>query len=43
MIRFLLDENKIRLRVNLAAAKDANLVMSSKLLRPAEIIEPGED
>lgn len=43
MIRFILDENKIRLRINLAAAKDANLVMSSKLLRPAEIVEPGED
>jgi hypothetical protein len=43
MIRFLLDENKIRLRINLAAAKDANLVMSSKLLRPAEIVGLGED
>ena len=43
IIRFLLDENKIRLRINLAAAKDANLVMSSKLLRPAEIIGLGED
>jgi uncharacterized protein DUF4154 len=43
MIRFALEENKIRLRVNLAAAKDANLTISSKLLRPAEIVEPGED
>jgi hypothetical protein len=43
MIRFVLTENKIRLRVNLAAAKDTNLVISSKLLRPAEIIAPGED
>jgi hypothetical protein len=43
MIRFLTEKNKIRLRVNLAATKDTNLVISSKLLRPAEIIEPGED
>jgi hypothetical protein len=43
MIRFVLAENKIRLRINLAAAKDANLTISSKLLRPAEIVEPGED
>jgi uncharacterized protein DUF4154 len=43
MIRFVLADNKIRLRVNLAAAKDANLVISSKLLRPAEIVAPGED
>jgi len=43
MIRFLIEKNKIRLRVNLAATKDANLVISSKLLRPAEIIGLGED
>jgi len=43
MIRFLIEQNKIRLRINLGAAKDANLVLSSKLLRPAEIIAPGED
>ena len=43
MIRFLIEQNKIRLRVNLEAAKDANLVLSSKLLRPAEIVAPGED
>lgn len=43
MIRFALEANKIRLRVNLAAAKDANLTISSKLLRPAEIVAPGED
>lgn len=43
MIRFLIEKNKIRLRVNLATTKNANLVISSKLLRPAEIVEPGED
>jgi hypothetical protein len=43
MIRFVLEQNKIRLRVNLEAAKDANLTISSKLLRPATIVAPGED
>ena len=32
------DNNRIRMRINLAAAKAANLVISSKLLRPAEVI-----
>ncbi len=43
MIRFVIENNKIRLRVNLEAAKDADLVISSKLLRPAEIVAPGEN
>ncbi|MGE0680216.1 MAG: YfiR family protein [Candidatus Binatia bacterium] len=43
LIRFVIEKNKIRLRVNLEAAKDTNLVISSKLLRPAEIVPPGED
>jgi YfiR/HmsC-like len=43
MIRFVLAENKIRLRINLEAAKGANLTISSKLLRPAEIVAPGKD
>jgi hypothetical protein len=38
MIRFVTDKNKIRLRINLEAAKAAGLVISSKLLRPAEIV-----
>ncbi len=38
MIRFLTEKNKIRLRVNLDATKAAHLVLSSKLLRPAEIV-----
>jgi hypothetical protein len=41
MIRFVTEKNKIRLRINLEAAKAANLTISSKLLRPAEIINPG--
>jgi hypothetical protein len=37
MIRFVIENNKIRLRINLNAAKAARLTISSKLLRPAEI------
>lgn len=32
------DNNRIRMRINLAAAKASHLVISSKLLRPAEVI-----
>ncbi len=42
-IRFVTEKNKTRLRVNLAAAKAANLTISSKLLRPAEIVTPEKD
>lgn len=38
MIRLVTEKNKIRLRINLDAAKAAGLVVSSKLLRPAEIV-----
>ena len=38
VIGFVLLDNKIRLRVNLQAAKDAGLTLSSKLLRPAQIV-----
>ena len=43
MIRFVTEKNKIRFGVNLEAAKSANLTISSKLLRAAEIIAPGKD
>ena len=43
MIRFVTEKNKIRLRINLEAAKAAHLTISSKLLRPAEIVAPGKD
>jgi YfiR/HmsC-like len=43
IIRFVTVGNKIRLRVNLAAAQDAKLTISSKLLRPAHIVAPGDD
>jgi len=32
------DHNRIRMRINIAAAKASNLVISSKLLRPAEVV-----
>jgi YfiR/HmsC-like len=32
------ENNRIRMRINVAAAKASNLVISSKLLRPAEVV-----
>jgi len=43
MVRFVTEKNKIRLRINLEAATEAKLTISSKLLRPAEIVAPGKD
>ena len=43
MIQFVTVENRIQLRINLAAAKAANLTISSKLLRPATVINSGAD
>lgn len=43
MIRFVNEKNKIRLKIGLETAKAANLTISSKLLRPAEIVAPGND
>lgn len=43
VMRFVTEKNKTRLRINLEAAKAAKLTISSKLLRPAEIITPGKD
>lgn len=42
MIRFVTENNKIRLRINVEAAKAAALTISSKLLRPAEIVVTGK-
>ena len=42
MIQLVNENNRIRLRINVAAAKAGNLTISSKLLRPAEIVGPGE-
>ena len=38
MIRFVTEMSKVRLKINLRAAKQAHLTISSKLLRPAEIV-----
>ena len=43
MIRFVTEKNKVRFGINVEAAKAAKLTISSKLLRPAEIISPGKD
>ncbi len=43
MIRLITEKNKIRLHINLDAAKAAGLTISSKLLRPAEIVTTGKD
>lgn len=39
MIRFFIENNKLRLQINLKAARAANLTISSKLLRVADVIE----
>jgi hypothetical protein len=38
MIRFIIEKNRIRLRIDLDSARAARLTISSKLLRPAEIV-----
>ncbi len=43
IIRFVTEQGRIRLRINLKAAEAANLKLSSKLLRPAEIVSPGNE
>jgi hypothetical protein len=40
MIHFVTDKNRIRLRIDLRAVQSANLTISSKLLRVAEIVAP---
>lgn len=42
MICFVLIDNKVRLRVNLEPTKAAGLTLSSKLLRFAQLVGPGE-
>jgi hypothetical protein len=42
MIRLVTRSNRIRLRIDVGAARAGNLVISSKLLRPAEIVSGGE-
>ena len=38
IIQFANDRNRLRLRINVDAARAAGLTLSSKLLRPAEIV-----
>jgi hypothetical protein len=38
MIQFLTENNRIRLRINVESARAAGLTISSKLLRPADIV-----
>jgi hypothetical protein len=38
IIRFLSEGKKIRLRINVDSARDAGLTISSKLLRPAQVV-----
>ncbi len=40
MIRFITEDRKTRIRINLNAAKEADLIISSKLLRLAEVVSP---
>lgn len=40
MIQFVTDKSRIRLRINLEAAQAANVAISSKLLRVAEVVRP---
>ena len=39
MVRFITDRNRVGLQVNLKAAKNAGLTISSNLLRPARIVD----
>lgn len=43
MIRFVTEHNRIRLRINLEAARAEELIISSKLLRPAQIVSTGKE
>jgi hypothetical protein len=43
IIRFVTENNRIRFRINVDAAESAHLVISSKLLRLAEVATPGTD
>lgn len=42
MVRFALENGKIRLRINVEAAKASHLTISSKVLRPDTVVNPGE-
>ena len=43
MVRFVTDNGKIRLRINVEAAKACDLTISSKIIRPSTIVTTGKD
>jgi hypothetical protein len=43
MIQFTTENNRIRLRINVDSARSAGLTISSKLLRPAEIVPTAKE
>jgi hypothetical protein len=43
MIRLLNQRGHLRMQIDVGAAKRQNLIISSKLLRPAEIVDSGAD
>jgi hypothetical protein len=43
IMRFVMDNNKVHLRISLNAAKRSDLTISSKVLRLAEIVEYGKE
>ncbi len=43
IVRFVTENGKIRLRINLEAAKECELTISSKVLRPATIVTADKD
>lgn len=43
IVRFVMEAGKVRLRINVEAAKAAGLTISSKILRPATIVTAGKD
>ncbi len=43
MIRFVTEKGKIRFRISLETARAAQLTISSKILKAAEIVAPGKD
>lgn len=43
MVRFVTESGKIRLRINVEAAKACDLKISSKILRPATVVTAGKD
>ncbi len=43
MVRFALEDGRIRLRINVEAAKACGLKISSKILRPGTVVTPGKE